>query len=1267
MLKVECEACKAPYQVDERRVPPTGLKMRCPKCGHSFVVAHPNAPAAASPKPALPAGPPRPAPKKMTLMGVGTDFGAPLPEQGATSAGGNLPSDDPFGDLPAAKPVGPALGSPPRPGVRRPLASPGAAPTQGDLDESEELSDLPAVLEGAGLPSISARPAAPRPPPPRASPAKPQPPSLSDFDIELSSVESDLPSAKSAARIKPDFTFDVDLPSPTVDLPSAKAGGTQGGRREHADLPAVAASLPSSKTTTAFGEIDLPVLGDNLPAMPARDHNLPATTTIGLPLPVVGAGLPIPVSAGLPSALGGSHLPSVSNALPTVANALPQLANQLPAPAHNDRYLPSAKDAMDADFGDLELKSLPPAEPDDLVEDLELPPPRDEKETHAAGGVGFGEVDLGDDSGGVVDAMVTEGVGPPSGGDKAGGGEAALPTAPAPAKRRERKVGESAKRSRTPTLLLGLAALTVVGGTLMQLTPYGAFGYVLIDDLLHESGWSRLAEEASQKTRLAAAPDIFGATEKALDELAAAHAESPRSKPLAAYAALAEYEGQLRFGKDGTRAARAQSWLAEIAAKGSGDVRYFPVATAAQAANNGDFPNARTALDLAAKKDAPGDPIQQDIALVRGEVELAAGDAVAAVAAVAAFTRALQIAPNARAHFGLARAYVLGDDATKARAEIAATLAASAHHVGARVLRATLTWANDKNEAGAMGDLHEVFEGSAKSSASSGDLSRAYALLGWIQSARGKTAEAHNSFDAAIKLDPRNADALIGQGEALFTEGRYTEALSRFDTAVQVEPRNVRAIVADAKAKISLERLGDAKTQLTQARTIFPNEMKVAFWLGKVEAALGNKKAAEDGFIAAIALTSPTRADAIEPYVALAEMLAAEGRAVEAEAKLSEAKGKLQDSAAMQRALGEVAAVQGQYDEAITHYQAAVEKDHDDLSSRFLLGVTYRRMQRIDAASAEFDKVFAVDKDYPGLSMERGLLFEQSGQIEKALEQFTAALQKAPDDVDLQLRVGAALVGVRHPDEAIVILKKVMSKRSTSAEANHYFGRAYFQKGGSYLTEAMRYLKRAVELDPNRAEYHFYLAWVSTELSPADLGTARSEVEKALAIDKLLGDAYWQRGVVERINSSVDDAIRDLKHALELRPTRFEAHATLAECYEDKNDYTDAAAEWSKAIANDDQRPFWRWRYGRLLFDKGNVKDAFRHLKFATNAAEKEEAWPGWATDAEFKVAEAYRRMKDTAEAKDHYNLFLDHAPPTHPDRRDAMNALASLGAPRDH
>ncbi len=1264
MLKVECEACQAPYQVDERRVPPTGLKMRCPKCGHSFVVAHPNAPpgmtqqAAPPPAPPAPPAPPRPGPPpapaaknpmKSTMMGVGS--GAPParpPEPPAI--------DDPFGNLPAARPAVSPFRAPPRPSP----AAPAASEALGGIDE---LMDLPAIPEESGLPAVVARPGKPAFAG-AGAPARPQPPSLSDFDIDLPSIDADLPARKPAAA-KGGMTFGVDLPSPLADLPTSKPGG----RRDHADLPAVSAGLPAvsaglpaAKTRAGFGEIDLPSVGGNLPAIPSRDHNLPQAMSAGLPLPVIGGGLPVVSGAGLPNPFRGDRdLPELADALPEVANALPQISNALPLPVGNERLLPSHRpDQGETDFGELKLTSMPPLSMDDAVEELDLPPPsHPQPGARATGGAGFGEVDLGGDSGAAV-ATEEE---LPRAAERVGGGEVALPTAPATTgKRRET---EDRGPSRAPKIVLGLVAVVVIAGSLLQLTPYGAFGYVAVDDMLHEGSWTRLADDAAKKARLAMAADTADQRTAALDELATLHAESPRARPLTAYAALAEYEGELRFGKDAARSARAQSWLNELSvAKGpkAADIHYFSVATAAQAVNNGDYAGARTALDLASKKDV-GDPIQQDIAITRGELELGAKDAAAAVTA---FTRAVQLAPNARAHFGLARAYALAEDVVKARAEISAALASSAHDAGALVLRAALAWATEKNEAAAMSDVHEVLEGAAKTAASPGDLSRANALLGWIRAARGKATDARESFEAALKLDPRNADALVGQGEVLYGEGRNTEALARFDTAVQIDPKNVRAIVSDAKAKIVLERLADAKTQLVAARTAFPGEMWVAYWLARVETSLGDKKAAEDAYALAIGLANPKRVDAIEPYVGLAEMLAGAGRATEAQAKLDEAKSKLPDSASMQRALGEVAAIQGNYDEAIAHYQAAVQKDPDDLSSRFLLGQTYRKMQRIDLATAELDKVFAADKDYPGLAMERGSLFEQSGQIEKALEQFSAALQKAPDDVDLQLRVGAAYVGVRHPDQALVILKKVMDKRAQSAEANYYYGRAYFLKGGSSLADATRYLKRAVQLDPNHAEYHFYLAWVATESSTADVATARKEVEAALTIDRLMGDAYWQRGVVELLSNAVDDAIKDLKHALQLKPTRFEAHATLAECYGAKNDPAAATAEWAKAIAADDQRPFWQYRYGKLLMDKGPVAAAFPHLSFAVAAAEKETPTPGWLTNLEFLSAEAFRKTGHKADAIDHYNRFLDAAPPTDPDRRDALSALAGLGHPRE-
>src|SRR5262249_8622806 len=152
---------------------------------------------------------------------------------------------------------------------------------------------------------------------------------------------------------------------------------------------------------------------------------------------------------------------------------------------------------------------------------------------------------------------------------------------------------------------------------------------------------------------------------------------------------------------------------------------------------------------------------------------------------------------------------------------------------------------------------------------------------------------------------------LVGQGEVLYADGRYTEALTRFDEAVQKDPANVPGILGSAKTKIALERLQDAKVQLTAARAKAPKDMNVALWLGRVEEALGNMKVAEEQYSTAVDLADPQNPEAIQAYAACAKFLASQGKNAEAAARLEQARVKLPDTAALQRAFGEVAVAQG--------------------------------------------------------------------------------------------------------------------------------------------------------------------------------------------------------------------------------------------------------------------------------------------------------------------------------------------------------------------
>jgi tetratricopeptide (TPR) repeat protein len=1195
--------------------------------------------------------------------------GADLPATRAPFGAGLPASRASFGaNLPAAR--GPRELDLDPPGARSAfgdVSTDAHAPLELDLDPPSSRSrgaDLPVVARGfADLP-VARSPFGDAPPAQAAAPAAPA----------ARAPAANLPPARAAA-------VEASAAAFLSDLPVIAAHGSM-----DAGLPVIAAGLPQPADPRG----NLPVPAASLPArldpranLPSPQAALPVRSEGNLPSPAASLPVPLdslPVTAG--RGFGEIELPTFGDfgvavpPAPASASARSSgsfglfgeidLPHESPPSSSNTPAAPSHS-SDSADFSDLELddkrRSIRPAATPSLT-----PPILRSDAPKSAGGMSFGEVDIGTgggDAGSIaLDANDRLGL------DTAREAPLGLPAASAPARGRGGPQAEAKpKRSLVKTIAAGVVLLAVAGGAALQVTPYGAFGYLLISDTLHASDYRQATLAAIADGDKASASDTYDAAKAALDASYAAQARTPRARAISAYAAFADYATTVRFGADTTRGSRAAQLIAGLPT--DKPVQYTDAAAAAQLAAGDDPVRARKAVDAVVQSTPPGDPIARDLSLLAGELALAARDGAGALASFKRAQAAAHDGADARVHYGLARSYDLTGDAANEKLELDATLAASPGHPGALTLRARPgTGAADPAQA--LADLALVLDGPSRAKASPRDLSRAYAAKAWVSLERGGSSDAREAFAQAVALDPRNVDALNGQGRLFLYEERSTEALARFDTALGIDPNSVETIANDAEAKIDLERLADAKQQLVAARERFPKSIMTLILLGKVEQHLGNADAAEADLRAAIALVDPARPDAVLPYVALAKLLSERGHVDDGRAALEEAKKKLTPSSALERAFGEMSELSGDYDGAIAHYNAALAKDPKDASTHFRLGVAFRRVRKFDNAASELDKVAAVDKDYPGLALERGLLFQESGDVQKAIEQFNGALAKAPDDPDLQLRVGAAYVAIGRPDEALPMLRKVLDKRPASAEAHHYIGRALMLQPGPERADAIRFLKRAVDLDPNRAEFHVYLAWAANDATPAQLELARDEIDRALALDKVNPEAYWQRGVLERMEGADEDAIKDENHALALRPSRYEAHATLAQCFEDKNQEAAALAEWARAIAGDVEpadattvrHPFWRFRYGKLLLEHGGPAVALAQLVPAVTTAEGISPKPGWLAPLEFLTAESLRKTGKKADAVDHYKRFLDIAPVNSPDRLDAQQALATL-APR--
>jgi predicted Zn finger-like uncharacterized protein len=1265
MIKVHCTSCQAPYSLEERRVPAAGLRMKCPACGTSFTVTKDGAkPVAAALAPSSP-----------------DDFQFELPDFGA-------------GGTPAAPAPAPA----PDPFAGQPFVSP-FAPEASPARSAERAAPLDLEL---ALPGAPPEPTAPRRVPSPA-PLAPEPldagfgGGFGELDLPL--VAPDLPASRASGR-----PFAVPLSSPVPPEPSRPAEPPPSGRP----------SIPSAELSD-FGELDLPLVAPDA-GLPAVSVGLPVPAPVGLPVPAPAglpvpapAGLPVPAPAGLPvpapagfpapapagfpapapvglPAPGGGELfPTMAGTgLPAVGGGelLPAEAELLPAPVRPGGKVVGADLYFDSDAGGAavspgEGRNLPPPAPApfDLGFDLGEPPPSAPPPLTLAAPTAPSAAEVGDEvdlGGGASPGTSLDG--------SLGLGDVGMPPAPLrPAPAPAAPAAPAKPPRRWGRILIPLFVAGSLGGASLSFWPdIGPFGSHLVSDWFNAAAHAQALEALRTQAQGELDTDLASAVPSVLASAKAAAVERPRHRPTLAYAAFLHFSTQLRFGKDPGEDAWGAQQLAIAESVPSVELE---LARAAREAVSGDLTRARQmAEEIVGKRQSDVDAL----ALV-AEIDLKAKSVEQGLSSAA---RAAEGHASARTHYLVARAQkaqsevpepkgpdakpdpkapepkpdpklaaVRAAAAKAAEAAAKQTLAASPKHAGARLVLAALTASEEPREKEVLDLLQAVTAGDAQPSASKTELVLAHTLLGYVHLDRSRYSLAEQGFTKALALDPQHVAALVGSGRLFENSARFSEAYARYEAASKLEPDNLAAKVGIGRSLLGQDRLKEGRDLLRKAVDGAPRETQALYALGLAEQRLGNRREAEDAFLAATKFRGDMRTT-IDAYVALASELARAGRNEEAFQRLAEADGRFPQNADLHGAKGDVALNVGRYDEAKREFETALQK-RDDPALRFKLGVTLRRMRAFEAALKVFDKVEELDKNFPGLALERGVLFEEMGQTERALAFFSAALAKAPNDPDLQLRVAATQVAAGQWKLAEPTLRQMVKERPQSAEAHFFLGRALLLAGAT-PADMLREFERATDLDGQRAEYWMYVGWASNEAG--NVAKAESALKRALDLDRSLGDAYWQRGVLLHKQGATVDAIDDLQKALSLRPSRLEAWATLALCYQDQSNWAEAERSWRKAISGNDGVADWHYRLGKLLFQHGDPASALVELEKAVDLAEKSEKQRQFPRfDAHLIVADLLKG-RDAAKAIIHYKKFLALAPSDNAYRSDAEKQIVALG-----
>jgi protein O-mannosyl-transferase len=237
--------------------------------------------------------------------------------------------------------------------------------------------------------------------------------------------------------------------------------------------------------------------------------------------------------------------------------------------------------------------------------------------------------------------------------------------------------------------------------------------------------------------------------------------------------------------------------------------------------------------------------------------------------------------------------------------------------------------------------------------------------------------------------------------------------------------------------------------------------------------------------------------------------------------------------------LGRLLAQKGQLDDALTHYKKALEINPADAEAWNNLGVTLFGIGRVDDAIAHYQHALEIRPDYAEASCNLANALLSKGDLDEAIRRYSACLALSPNQVEAQYDLASALLRKGRTDEAIAHYEKVLELRPDSADAYANLGSAFLALGR--VQDAITAYRNAIRISAENVPALSNLAWILATSSDPSLRNGSEAVRLAEQADsassrsknrpivlRILAAAYAESG---RFAEAKETARRALQEA----------------------------------------------------------------------------------------------------------------------------------------
>ncbi|HVZ61018.1 MAG TPA: tetratricopeptide repeat protein [Terriglobales bacterium] len=420
---------------------------------------------------------------------------------------------------------------------------------------------------------------------------------------------------------------------------------------------------------------------------------------------------------------------------------------------------------------------------------------------------------------------------------------------------------------------------------------------------------------------------------------------------------------------------------------------------------------------------------------------------------------------------------------------------------------------------------------------------KTYAALGYTYEQQKLYKKAVEAYKLAVAQDKDNLEAMRGLAQSLLNDNQPDAALDQYRAIVEADSHDAQSYMRIAEIQRRQGRFDEALASLKTAETEVPDSLEVPYNIAVIYQGQGKYDQA---------------AQALQQLLQKSE-----------KQNNSYTEGERNNRAVFLERLGTVYREAGKTQLSVDTFRRMIPLGEDGISRAYQQIIdTYRdAKQYTQATAAAQEATQKLPKDR-GMKLVLASQMTDSGQVEKGLELAKAQLTNTPEDRDVYISLaqiysrlkrwpeseaaiakaegmsqkqeekdyvafvaGSIFERQKKFDQAEDMFRRVLVNDSDNATALNYLGYMLADRGVR-LEEALGYIKKALQLDPQNGAYLDSLGWAYYKLgnyvlAEENLRKASERIGNDPAVLDHLGDlylktdrlkmaaAYWERALRE--------------------------------------------------------------------------------------------------------------------------------------------------------